>query len=48
MKKIKMKCEVIDVRTDSNTCPGEAQTVIGEEMCLVQEPRKQTQYVPMH
>lgn len=34
MKNFKMKCEVIDVRTDSNTCPGEAQTVIGEKYVL--------------
>ncbi len=34
MKNFKMKCEVIDVATDSNICPGEAQTRIGEEYIL--------------
>ncbi len=34
MKNFKMKCEAIDVRTDSNICPGEAQTRIGEEYIL--------------
>ena len=34
MKNFEMKCEVIDVRTDSKTCPGEAQTMIGEKYVL--------------
>ncbi len=34
MKNHKMKCEVIDVKTDSGICPGEAQTRYGEEYIL--------------
>ena len=31
MKHFKMKCEVIEVRTTSGICPGEAKTQKGEE-----------------
>lgn len=34
MKNYKMKCEVIDVRTESGICPGEAKTKNGEEYVL--------------
>jgi uncharacterized repeat protein (TIGR04076 family) len=34
MKNFKMKCEVIDVRTKSGTCPGEAETQAGEHYVL--------------
>lgn len=34
MKNFKMKCEVIDVRTESGICPGEAETQIGEQYVL--------------
>ena len=34
MKNFKIKCEVIDVRTESGICPGEAETQNGEQYVL--------------
>lgn len=34
MKNFKIRCEVIDVRTASGICPGEAGTQIGEQCVL--------------
>jgi uncharacterized repeat protein (TIGR04076 family) len=34
VKNFKMKCDVIDVRTESGICPGEAETQNGEQYVL--------------